>query len=47
MIEVLNQFKTSWNYESRYKGIFAEVIAAGYKIDAANEIKVDMIQRQK
>lgn len=36
LIEVLNQFKTSWKYESRYKELFAEVIAAGYQIDAAN-----------
>jgi uncharacterized iron-regulated protein len=36
MIKVLNQFKTSWKYETRYKDLFAEVIKAGYRIDAAN-----------
>jgi uncharacterized iron-regulated protein len=36
MIEVLNQFEVNWQYESRYHGLFTEVIAAGYRIDAAN-----------
>jgi len=36
LINELNVSKTGWDYEHRYKTLFAEVIAAGYSIDSAN-----------
>ena len=36
LITVLNRSKTSWDYEHRYKSIFAEALAAGYQINSAN-----------
>lgn len=36
LISILNQFKTGWKYEQRYKSLFEEVLAAGYHIDSAN-----------
>jgi uncharacterized iron-regulated protein len=36
MIELLNQTDTNWQYQTHYKGLFSEVLAAGYRIDAAN-----------
>ena len=36
LIAVLNRSKTSWEYEHRYKSIFAEALAAGYRINSAN-----------
>ena len=36
LIAELNVSKTGWDYEHRYKALFAEVIAAGYRIDSAN-----------
>lgn len=36
MITVLEQFRNYWDYEHRYKDLFADVIAAGYPIMPAN-----------
>ena len=36
LINELNISKTGWDYEHRYRTLFAEVIAAGYRIDSAN-----------
>ena len=36
LIAELNLSKTGWDYENRYKALFAEVIDAGYSIDSAN-----------
>jgi uncharacterized iron-regulated protein len=36
MIKILDQTTTSWQYETRYKAQFSEALAAGYRIDAAN-----------
>ena len=36
LIAELNHSKTGWDYEHRYKALFAAVIAAGYSIDSAN-----------
>ena len=36
MIGILNQYKTHWYYEQRYKELFATVLAAGYPIIPAN-----------
>lgn len=36
LIAELNLSKTGWDYENRYKTLFAEVIDAGYSIDSAN-----------
>lgn len=36
LIALLNHSKTNWDYERNYKSLFAEVLAAGYKIDMAN-----------
>lgn len=35
-VAVLDQTDTGWDYEQQYKPLFAEVLAAGYKIDGAN-----------
>ena len=36
LIAILITSKTNWDYEQHYKALFAEVIAAGYRIDSAN-----------
>jgi len=36
MIKILDKVKNNWQYKSRYQTLFAEVIAAGYPINAAN-----------
>lgn len=36
LIAELDLSTTGWDYEHRYKALFAEVIAAGYSIDSAN-----------
>lgn len=36
MIAILDQVRNHWNYEHRYKDLFAQVIAAGYQIMPAN-----------
>jgi uncharacterized iron-regulated protein len=36
LITELNLSKTGWDYENRYKTLFAEVIDAGFNIDSAN-----------
>ncbi len=36
LIAILNKSKTSWRYKQRYKPVFIETIAAGYRIDSAN-----------
>ena len=36
LIDVLNRSKTNWQYEQRYKSLFAATLAAGYRIDSAN-----------
>lgn len=36
MIAILNQIRNHWNYEIRYKALFASVMSAGYPIMPAN-----------
>lgn len=36
MIEVLDQTDTNWRYQTFYKALFSQVLAAGYRIDSAN-----------
>ena len=36
LIDVLNRSKNNWQYELRYKQLFASALAAGFRIDAAN-----------
>ncbi len=36
MIGILNLYKTHWNYEQRYKNLFAEVMRAAYPVIPAN-----------
>lgn len=36
LIDILNQYKTHWYYEQRYKGLFETVLSAGYPIIPAN-----------
>jgi len=36
LISILNLSKTGWKYEQRYKDLFTEVMAAGFRIDSAN-----------
>lgn len=36
MIGILRQFGTHWEYEQRYKALFAEVLMAGYPVIPAN-----------
>lgn len=36
LIDVLNRSRSNWQYELRYKQIFAAALEAGFRIDAAN-----------
>lgn len=36
LIDVLNSSKSNWQYELRYKPVFAAALEAGFRIDAAN-----------
>ena len=36
LIDVLNRSKSNWQYELRYKQLFAAALDAGFRIDAAN-----------
>ena len=36
LIEILNQTQTGWDYETQYRPLFVETLAAGYPIVAAN-----------
>ena len=44
LISILNQFETSWQYETYYHDLFSEVIAADYPIDAANLNRKQLMQ---
>jgi len=44
LIEELNLSKSSWEYEQRYKSLFAETLAAGYKINSANLSSKQLMQ---
>jgi uncharacterized iron-regulated protein len=50
LIELLNHFKTGWEYEAYYKGLFDSVLQAGYRIYPANierQQLYNIIQKKK
>jgi len=47
LISELKRSKTSWEYEQRYKSLFAETLAAGYKINSANLNSKQLMQTVK
>jgi len=44
LIKELNRSKSSWEYEQRYKSLFTETLAAGYKINSANLSSKQLMQ---
>jgi uncharacterized iron-regulated protein len=44
LITVLNQTETNWRYETNYRDLFSEVMAAGYPVYAANLNRKQLMQ---